>query len=487
MLFNSFAYLFLFLPIVLCVYYTLNRCQSVMAAHYWLVGASLFFYGYWNPIYLPLIAGSVTVNYIIGMALGRNRPGLIKRKPLLIVGVFFNLSLLGFFKYTDFLITNVNQLTGMDVQPLNWVLPLAISFFTFQQIAYLVDSYHKQGNESDFLNYTLFVTFFPQLIAGPIVHHREMTPQFIRPETGHINYENISRGFYLFCMGLFKKTVIADNLAVWANYGFSHPLALNCAEAWMTSLSYTLQLYFDFSGYTDMAIGAALMLNIKLPLNFDSPYKALNIRDFWRRWHITLGRFLRQYLYIPLGGNRKGEFHTQRNLLITFLLGGIWHGAGWTFVVWGALHGIGTLIHRQWQKMPPVISNQVMPTVIAWLITFNFVNACWVVFRAANLTDAYHILKTMAPTGYFAALGDGWHWPEFNLGTLFAGEAGVTKLILTVVLGLLICIFSPNSIALHKRLKPKMVYVLYITMILCVSLVTMFYLQTPSEFLYFQF
>ena len=480
MLFNSFAYLFLFLPIVLYVYYTLNRYGSAMAARCWLVGASLFFYGYWNPIYLPLISGSVVVNYIIGAALGRNLPGLMKRKTLLIGGVFFNLSLLGFFKYTDFMITNVNQFTGMNVQTLCLVLPLAISFFTFQQIAYLVDSYHKQGNESDFLNYALFITFFPQLIAGPIVHHREMTPQFIRPETGHINYENISRGFYLFCMGLFKKTVIADNLAVWANYGFSHPLALNCAEAWMTSLSYTLQLYFDFSGYTDMAIGAALMLNIKLPLNFDSPYKALNIRDFWRRWHITLGRFLRQYLYIPLGGNRKGGFYTQRNLLITFFLGGLWHGAGWTFVVWGALHGIGTLIHRQWQKMPPVISNQVMPPVVAWLLTFNFVNACWVVFRAANLTDAYLILKAMT-------WGDGWHWPELNLGTLFAGEAGAVKITLTVAIGLLICIVSPNSIALHKRLTPKSVYALYIMLLLCISLVTMFYLKTPSEFLYFQF
>jgi D-alanyl-lipoteichoic acid acyltransferase DltB (MBOAT superfamily) len=240
MLFNSFAYLFLFLPIVLYVYYTLNRYGSAMAARCWLAGASLFFYGYWNPIYLPLISGSVVVNYVIGAALGRNQPGLMKPKALLTGGIFFNLSLLGFFKYTDFLITNANQLTGMSVQTLCLVLPLAISFFTFQQIAYLVDSYHKQGNESDFLNYALFITFFPQLIAGPIVHHREMTPQFIQPETGHLCYENLSRGLYLFCMGLFKKTVIADNLAVWANYGFSHPLTLNFAEAWMTSLSYTL-------------------------------------------------------------------------------------------------------------------------------------------------------------------------------------------------------------------------------------------------------
>ncbi|MDM8540689.1 MBOAT family protein [Desulfococcaceae bacterium HSG9] len=477
MLFNSFAYLFLFLPIVLYVYYTLNRYRSAMAARCWLAGVSLFFYGYWNPIYLPLIAGSVTVNYIIGAALGQNQTDLMKRKILLIGGVFFNLSLLGFFKYTDFMIINVNQLTGMNVQTLCLVLPLAISFFTFQQIAYLVDSYRMQGNESNFLNYVLFVTFFPQLIAGPIVHHREMIPQFIRPETGRIDYENLSRGLYLFCMGLFKKTVIADSLAVWANYGFSHPLTLNFAEAWMTSLSYTLQLYFDFSGYTDMAVGAALMLNIKLPINFDSPYKALNIRDFWRRWHITLGRFLRQYLYIPLGGNRKGEMHTHRNLLITFLLGGIWHGAGWTFVLWGALHGIGTLIHRQWQKMPPVISNLVTPPMVAWLLTFNFVNACWVIFRAANLTDAYLIIKAMT-----SIKTDSW-----SLGTLFVGEAGAVKLILIVVIGLLICIFSPNSIALHKRLPPKSVYALYITLILCVSLVTMFYLKTPSEFLYFQF
>jgi len=475
MLFNSFAYLFLFLPIVLCGYYILNRCSRVLAARCWLVGASLFFYSYWNPIYLPLFLGSITVNYIVGVSLGQNSADLTKRKVLLTCGVFFNLSVLGFFKYTDFLIANVNRLFGADFNALHWVLPLAISFFTFQQIAYLTDSYHHQGNESDFLNYALFVSFFPQLIAGPIVHHREMTPQFKRLLNGRVNWENLSRGFYLFCMGLFKKTVIADSLSVWANYGFSHPLTLNFAEAWMTSLSYTLQLYFDFSGYTDMAVGSALMLNIALPINFDSPYKALNIRDFWRRWHITLSRFLRQYLYIPLGGNRKSEFYTHRNLLITFLLGGIWHGAGWTFVLWGALHGIGTLIHRLWQKLP---FNT--PPIIAWLMTFNFVNACWVVFRAANLTDAYHILRAMIG-------GDGSHWPELIPGTLFVGEAGAMKLILTVLVGLLICLFSPNSIVLHKRLTPQLAYAVYITLMLCISLVTMFYLKTPSEFLYFQF
>lgn len=488
MLFNSFVYIFLFLPLVIWGYYALNRHRPDIfpcpgpASRCWLAGASLFFYGYWNPIYLPLIIGSISVNFFIGKALGKPSRSPRFRKRLLITGVSFNLVLLGFFKYADFVITNLNALLHTQIHSLNWVLPLAISFFTFQQIAYLVDSYHQKGNESKFLNYLLFVSFFPQLIAGPIVHHREMIPQFTSSRTGRVNWEHLSRGLYLFSMGLFKKTVIADTLAVWANYGFGHPTAINGAEAWMTSLSYTLQLYFDFSGYTDMAIGAALMFNIKLPINFNSPYKSLNIQDFWRRWHITLGRFLRQYLYIPLGGNRRGEYNTCRNLMITFLLGGLWHGAGWTFILWGALHGLGALIHRQWQKW-----RLRMPTIIAWLLTFSFINAGWVIFRAANLTDAFMILKKMAALINILDMTHGRYWSQFKLGALFLGEADALKLILFVGAGLLICIAAPNSIALSQRLAPKWGYALYITVLLCVCMATMFYLKTPSEFLYFQF
>ena len=269
-------------------------------------------------------------------------------------------------------------------------LPLAISFFTFQQIAYLVDSYRAETHEYDFLNYAVFVAFFPQLIAGPIVHHKEMMPQFSNVRNKVKNYHNIALGLFIFSIGLFKKVVIADTFAIWATNGFDVAEKLNLIEAWITSLSYTLQLYFDFSGYTDMAIGTALLFNIKLPINFNSPYKATSIQDFWRRWHITLSRFLKDYIYIPLGGNRNGEARTYTNLFTTFLLGGIWHGAGWTFVFWGVLHGMALVVHRAWHEL-----GFKMNTILAWFITFNFINIGWVFFRAKEFEDAIKVLKGM--------------------------------------------------------------------------------------------
>lgn len=251
---------------------------------------------------------------------------------MLILGIMANIALLGYFKYSDFFIENINDVFKTNMALLNLTLPLAISFFTFQQIAYLVDSYKGKTQEYDVVNYAVFVTFFPQLIAGPIVHHKEMMPQFAYASNNRINAENISRGLFIFAIGLFKKVVIADTFAIYANEGFDVAKVLSFYEAWATSLSYTFQLYFDFSGYTDMAIGLALLFNIVLPFNFNSPYKALNIQDFWRRWHMTLSRFLRDYIYIPLGGNRKGTVLTYRNLMATFVIGGLWHGAAWTFV-----------------------------------------------------------------------------------------------------------------------------------------------------------
>ena len=312
------------------------------------------------------------------------------RKSILIFGIVFNLSLLGYFKYTDFLIENFNLAFNSNAELLNLALPLAISFFTFQQIAYLVDSYRQETKEYDFLNYALFVTFFPQLIAGPIVHHKEMMPQFAKTRNKVKNYRNIAMGLFIFSIGLFKKVVIADTFAVWATQGFDVSTTLNLFEAWATSLSYTFQLYFDFSGYTDMAIGLALLFNIRLPVNFNSPYKATNIQDFWRRWHITLSRFLRDYVYIPLGGNKKGSFRTYNNLMATFVIGGLWHGAGWTFIFWGFLHGLALIIQRLWEKL-----GFKLWTWLAWFITFNFVNIAWVFFRAKEWGDAVKVLRSM--------------------------------------------------------------------------------------------
>jgi len=329
-------------------------------------------------------------NYVIGNTLNGNKEHIkIGRKSLLSFGIGANLALLGYFKYADFFLSNVNSL-GADFELLHLALPLAISFFTFQQIAYLVDSYRAETNEYDFLNYALFVTFFPQLIAGPIVHHKEMMPQFASRWNLVKKYRNIALGLFIFSIGLFKKVVIADTFAQWATQGFDHAEILTFFEAWATSLSYTFQLYFDFSGYTDMAIGAALLFNIRLPINFDSPYKAKDIQDFWRRWHITLSRFLRDYIYIPLGGNRKGSFRTYSNLMATFILGGLWHGAGWTFVFWGFLHGMALVIHRIWKQL-----GFRMNAIFAWFITFNFVNIAWVFFRAQTWEDAVKVLKGM--------------------------------------------------------------------------------------------
>jgi D-alanyl-lipoteichoic acid acyltransferase DltB (MBOAT superfamily) len=308
---------------------------------------------------------------------------------VLLFGVTANIALLVYFKYADFLIENINYTLDASIDLLHLALPLAISFFTFQQIAYLADSSQGKTQKYDILDYALFVTFFPQLIAGPIVHHSEMMPQFSSASNMLIKYKNIILGLFLFSIGLFKKVVIADTFALWVKEGFDAQM-LSFLDAWATSLSYTFQLYFDFSAYTDMAIGIALLFNIKLPINFNSPYKALSIQDFWRRWHITLSRFLKEYVYIPLGGNRSGTFSTYLNLLSTFILAGIWHGAGWTFVFWGFLHGIALVIHRLWK-----IFDIPMPKILAWFITFNFINASWVFFRAENWEDATRVLSSM--------------------------------------------------------------------------------------------
>ncbi|WP_345992906.1 MBOAT family protein [Sulfurimonas sp. HSL-1716] len=391
MLFNSYEFIFLFLPFTFFIYFYLLQKRLTVGARGFLVFASLFFYSWWNIVYLPLILSSMLFNYVIGNSLNENfKKAKVGKRSLLMFGVVSNIALLGYFKYSDFFIENINLALHSSLSLLHLALPLAISFFTFQQIAYLVDSYRGETKEYDFLNYALFVTFFPQLIAGPIVHHAEMMPQFANKWNLAKNYKNIATGLFIFSIGLFKKVVIADSFAEIADKGFDVLHVLSFTEAWATSLSYTFQLYFDFSGYTDMAIGAALLFNIVLPINFNSPYKALSIQDFWRRWHITLSRFLKDYIYIPLGGNRKGDFRTYVNLMATFTLGGIWHGAGWTFVFWGLLHGIALVVNHIWRSI-----GFRLPTVLAWFLTFNFINVAWIFFRAKEWDDALKVLSGM--------------------------------------------------------------------------------------------
>lgn len=333
-------------------------------------------------------------NYLVGSWLAKKgqQQGIAQgfRKQILIIGIVSNIALLAYFKYSDFFIENINAIFDSSFALLNLALPLAISFFTFQQIAYLVDSYRNETHEYNFLNYAIFITFFPQLIAGPIVHHKEMMPQFAYAKNRVLNHKNIVLGLLIFSMGLFKKVAIADTFAIWANSGFDSQSTLSFFEAWATSLSYTFQLYFDFSGYCDMAMGAALLFNIRLPLNFNSPYKSLDIQDFWRRWHITLGRFLRDYVYIPLGGSKTTDIRTYTNLFITFLIGGFWHGASWMFVIWGAMHGAALVVHRIWKSL-----GGNLPTFLAWLLTFSFINISWVFFRAEDVQSATAIISSM--------------------------------------------------------------------------------------------
>ena len=398
MLFSSWPFILLFLPISFFVYFWLNKKRLIVAGKVWLVLASLFFYAYWDINYLPLILGSIFFNFAIGTWLSRAHqqslreplkphPG-IDRKLVLATGILANLLLLGYYKYTDFLLGNVNFVFGTSYALPQILLPLAISFFTFTQIVYLVDSYRGETSQYDLLNYSLFVTFFPHLIAGPIVQHRQIMPQFASRWTLVQRSSHIQKGLFIFAVGLFKKVVIADSFAVWATAGFDGGQPLGFFAAWATTLSYTFQLYFDFSGYCDMAIGASLLFNIWLPINFNSPYKALDIQDFWRRWHITLSSFLRDYLYIPLGGNQLGAFRTYLNLFITFLLGGLWHGATGMFVIWGALHGGAIVINRFWRQY-----RRPLPPALAWLLTFVFVSVAWVFFRARTMDDAKRVLR----------------------------------------------------------------------------------------------
>lgn len=389
MLFNSFIFIFAFLPITFLVYFGLNKMRQYTLAKAALVVASLYFYAFFNWSYLPIILSSIGVNYLVAWRMKVDDKRWL-RKLWMIVGVAFNIGMIGYFKYFDFFIENVNVVFKTDFTLRNILLPLGISFFTFQQVAFVVDSYRRKTELPKFLDYCNFVTFFPQLIAGPIVLPEEMLPQFEDRANRRVNYENLFNGLFIFALGLCKKVLIADSIAVFANTGFDLMNTYTMAEAWLTSLSYSFQLYFDFSGYCDMAIGIGLMFNIKLPLNFNAPYKACDFQDFWRRWHMTLNRFLTQYLYIPLGGSRRGEVRTLVNIFIVFLVSGIWHGAGWTFIVWGILHGVTMIVNRLWKK-----HGFTLPNWVAIPLTFFFVNIYWVFFRAESLSDAMLIVQSM--------------------------------------------------------------------------------------------
>ena len=388
MLFNSYVFLFQFLPLTLLGFLILFLMKKKELALGWLTLASLYFYSQWSIWNLPLLLASVTVNFYLGRLIGQ------RQRFALILGISFNLLLLGFFKYAGFLTSIVSERSALEI-----TLPLAISFFTFQQIAYLVDIHRQVISPFKFPKYLLFVSFFPHLVAGPIMHYREMMPQFIQLSITRTHLQTAGLGLMFLSIGLFKKVVLADHFATISDPVFASAAttqALGAMEAWQGMLAYTFQIYFDFSGYAEMAIGLGLLFGIWLPINFNSPYKATSIVDFWRRWHITLSDFLRDYLYIPLGGNRLGQWRQANNLLITMLLAGLWHGAGWTFVLWGGLHGVLLVINH---RLPTWPENGLW-RVGSILITFLLVAFLWVVFRAETLPVAWH---------YFTSL---WQYPD---------------------------------------------------------------------------
>src|SRR6266478_7391831 len=396
MLFSSYTFLFQFLPATVLAFAAARR-HSPRAGIMVLAGASLFFYGAWRPVYLLLLIASIAVNFTLGLRM----EDPLRRRAIGSLGVALNLAGLCYFKYTNFIFDSLNVLTGAPLPFVNIVLPLGISFFTFQQIAYLVDVMRGARVERDIVSYTLFVSFFPHLIAGPLVHHAEMIPQFKRGRSGR-SALLAAQGLAIFAAGLFKKVVIADNLAQFVSPVFAHLDAgggVTTPWAWLATLAYSLQIYFDFSGYSDMAVGLSLLFGIRLPLNFASPYKATSIVDFWTRWHISLSRFLRDYLYIPLGGNRRGSTRRYANLMTTTLLGGLWHGAGWTFVAWGALHGIYLVVNHVIRAVWPWhVSGGRWTVGITWakrLAVFVAVVVAWVFFRADSIGSAGAVLSAM--------------------------------------------------------------------------------------------
>ncbi|MYN40933.1 MBOAT family protein [Duganella sp. FT109W] len=467
MLFNSFSFLFLYLPAVLAGYFVLLRWRPHWIAG-WLALASLFFYGYWDTRYLPLLLGSILFNYWCA-----------QHRRMLLFGVAANLAVLAYYKYANFFLPG----HGWEI-----ILPVGISFFTFTQIAYLVDCYRGGNGEYRLVHYTLFVSYFPHLIAGPVLHHKEMMPQFDR--LPRFDMADVAIGLSIFVVGLAKKVLLADPISVLAAPVFAPGAQPQLVEAWIGTLAYTCQLYFDFSGYSDMAIGLSRLFGVRLPLNFNSPYKAANISEFWRRWHMTLSRFLRDYLYVPLGGNRHGAVSRYRNLMLTMLLGGLWHGAGWTFVVWGALHGGYLVIQHGWQAL----TRSATPRCWGRWLTLLAVMAAWVVFRAPDLATAGEVLQGLAGANGIALPRPlaGWAGPLAALGLhpVFDGirwidMRGAALPTLAVAMGL--ALFAPNTQQLFGAPGQWTPATWRSTLIAMVFLCCLFNMNKVTEFLYFQF
>jgi D-alanyl-lipoteichoic acid acyltransferase DltB (MBOAT superfamily) len=478
MLFNSYPFILLFLPVVLAGYFWLGRGGN-LAPVVWLALASLTFYCIGNWQFVGLLVASIAFNYGIGYLLIAVRLGPARRRAALVVGVAGDLLVLGIFKYAGFVTDNLNALfdTGFAVHIL---LPVGISFYTFTQIAFLVDAWRGQVSAYALPHYALFVTYFPHLIAGPILHHKDMIPQFERKDAKRPHAHLMLCGVIIFAIGLFKKTCLADGIQPLVALAFAQAQP-TFDQAWLGALAYTFQLYFDFSGYSDMAIGISLMFGIFLPVNFNSPYKAASIIEFWRRWHMTLSQFLRDYLYIPLGGNRRGRVLRYVNLMITMLLGGLWHGAAWTFVVWGALHGAYLCINHGFNALVPNIPSRLARPAhgAGLLLTFLAVVVAWVFFRAETLPSALKLLAAMADPSRIAF-----------------GREEIAALLQVAVYAALVCL-APNTQEIMgydhgnrvvgEHLRAERIRPLFLYGASAVLALGILGIQSHSEFIYFRF
>lgn len=393
MLFNSYIFVFLFFPLAVAGYYGLHHLGLGKAALGYLVAMSMVFYGYNSMEYLVILIAGILVNFFLVKKMDR-AGRLAGRRLLLALGLLYNLGVLFYFKYYDFFIENVNAVLGTDYHFLLLALPLGISFYTFQQLSYVIDSYRGDCEQYSLLEYAAYVSFFPQLIAGPIVYHDELIPQLRAQENHHICYENLNRGIYAFALGMAKKVLVADTLSKIVTIGYGNVEALNSVSTILVMLCYSMQIYFDFSGYCDMAYGIGYMFNVELPVNFNSPYKAASVREFWDRWHMTLTRFFTKYVYIPLGGSRRGTVRTYVNVMIVFLVSGIWHGANWTFILWGAVNGLGNLFDRLFDRVL-----QKIPHVLRLAATFCFCTAAWSMFRAESVEQGLQMLGNLKMYG----------------------------------------------------------------------------------------
>ncbi len=480
MLFNSYGFLFVFLPIVLAVFLLLRQWNVAQVV--WLAVASLFFYGWWRLEVLPILIGSVLFNYAAGRIIIARRE---RARLAVIVAVAGDIVLLGYYKYAGFLFSNACIALHADCHPLSIVLPIGISFFTFTQIAYVVDAYAGKVVDTSFPRYLLFVTYFPHLIAGPILHHASMMPQFRALDQVKLDAHRFSIGLTILVIGLFKKVCIADSMAPFASPVFDAAIpAYSTADAWIAAVAYTLQIYFDFSGYCDMALGMSFLFGIKLPINFDSPYRSLDIIEFWRRWHMTLSRFLRDYLYIPLGGNRHGSTRRYANLMATMLLGGLWHGAAWTFVIWGGLHGLFLIVNHAWRATQARLGLPPLPMPVAWSVTLLAVVIAWVFFRAPTLDSAIAMLRVMAgfgDTGVQSTLANANAAVILGLGAMIVLFMPNTQQLMQhepYYLG------SPHDPAQIMTWRPKLEWALAVTAMATCSVI---FISRQSVFLYFQF